>query len=443
MKNTFTFLFLFLAIFGHSQNPIVPPGVYMADPAAQVWEDGRLYLYCSVDETGNWYCSRKYDVLSSDDILNWQIHPNVFSTIGSSDFVAYNDNLLFAPDCMFKDGKYYLYYCQPDPVHAEGVAIGKSPVGPFKKGKPMDVGKYNQIDPGVFIDDDEQAYYIWGQFTLKMAKLKSNMTELEPGSIKDSVLTEGEHFFHEGAYMTKRNGIYYLVYADMSRGGMPTSIGYATSDKPLGPYTYGGVIVDNDHCDPQSWNNHGSIAEYLGNWYVFYHRSTHNSRMMRKACVEPISFNKDGSIPEVEMTSQGAGPALNAYKLIDAARACWMFGNVRIEQVDEHNEALTKVKDTDRAVLKYIDFGEGASRVEIRVKPGSVRGTIELKLDQAWNRSIATIEVPAAAEQDNKWITLASEVTDASGIHALWLVFNGDRESGEYNCSIDALIFRK
>jgi arabinoxylan arabinofuranohydrolase len=77
----------------------------MADPAAQVWEDGRLYLYYSVDETGNWYCSRKYHVLSTDDMLNWDLHPNTFATLSPKDEVDYNDNLLFAPDCMFKNGK--------------------------------------------------------------------------------------------------------------------------------------------------------------------------------------------------------------------------------------------------------------------------------------------------------------------------------------------------
>jgi hypothetical protein len=25
-------------------NPIVPPGVYIADPSAHVWDDGRLYV---------------------------------------------------------------------------------------------------------------------------------------------------------------------------------------------------------------------------------------------------------------------------------------------------------------------------------------------------------------------------------------------------------------
>ncbi len=125
------------------------------------------------------------------------------------------------------------------------------------------------------------------------------MRRLDLSSLHDSILTEEEHHFHEGAFLAKRNGIYYLVYADISRADMPTCIGYATSRNIWGPYTYGGVIIDNDHCNPGNWNNHGSIAAFNGTWYVFYHRSTHGCNTMRKACVEPISFLPDGSIPEV------------------------------------------------------------------------------------------------------------------------------------------------
>jgi len=422
-----------------AQNPIVPPGVYMADPAAQVWENGRLYLYCSVDLSGNWYCSRKYHVLSTDDMQHWELHENSFASEGVNDEVSYNDNLLFAPDCMYRNGKYYLYYCQPDREHAEGVAVSDDPAGPFRNGQPMNIGPYNQIDPGVFIDDDGQAYYIWGQFTLKMAKLGADMKTLQEGTIRDSVLTEQEHFFHEGAYMTKRDGLYYLVYADMSRNQTPTCIGYATSKDPMGPYTYGGVIIDNDHSDPQCWNNHGSIAEYNGQWYVFYHRPTHNSRMMRKACVEPVSFNEDGSIPEVEMTSQGAGAPLDA-KRIDAARACWMFGNVRIEQVEESNEALCRATHNDRAVIRYVDFGKGASKVSLKVRPGTVNGTIQLKADYPWRASIATINIEADGNRD-EWVTLTADVSDISGTHALWIIFYGDRNSGEFGGSLDEIRF--
>jgi arabinoxylan arabinofuranohydrolase len=123
----------------------------------------------------------------------------------------------------------------------------------------MDLPAQNPIVPaGVYVadpaahvwDDDGSAYYIWGQFTAKMARLKPNMKEVDKHSIRDSVLTEGEHFFHEGGHLVKREGIYYFIYAHMGRAGRPTCIGYATSDNPMEPYKYGGVIVDNDQSDP-------------------------------------------------------------------------------------------------------------------------------------------------------------------------------------------------
>ena len=42
-------LLLFLSAPGtsQSQNPIVPPGIYIADPSAHVWQDGKLYIYGS------------------------------------------------------------------------------------------------------------------------------------------------------------------------------------------------------------------------------------------------------------------------------------------------------------------------------------------------------------------------------------------------------------
>jgi len=370
---------LLLATATFAQNPIVPPGVYIADPAAHVWEDGRLYVYGSLDESTEYYCSWRHHVLATTDLQDWTIYENRFASKGPDDQVPETDALLFAPDCMFKNGTYYLYYCLPDNQFTEGVAASPNPAGPFTGGRHIKLYGYNQIDPCVFIDDDGQAYYIWGQFTAKMAKLKPNMMELDETTIRDSVLTESEHYFHEGGYMVKRNGIYYFIYADLSRSNRPTCIGYATSTSPMGPFTYRGVIVDNDNCDPGNWNNHGSIVEFNGRWYVFYHRATHNSRMMRKACVEPITFNGDGSINEVEMTSQGAGGPLDALSQIDAERACLLFGNVRIQACAADNEELGGIHNDDNVAYKYIDFGDGVDSVTFRVRPGKNSGKIDMR----------------------------------------------------------------
>ena len=419
-----------------AQNPIVPPGVYIADPSARVWEDGKLYVYGSVDESTDYYCSWTYHVLSSSDLRGWSIHENRFASRGPGDQVPESDQLLFAPDCQFSNGVYYLYYCLPDNDYTEGVATSRHPAGPFINGKNIRLHGHQQIDPTVFIDDDGQAYYIWGQFTAKMAKLKSNMREIDEATLKDDVLTEKEHYFHEGGTMIKRRGIYYFIYAHMGRSDMPTCIGYATSRFPMGPYRYGGVIIDNDRCDPGNWNNHGSVVQFNGQYYVFYHRSTHGSRMMRKACVEPITFNDDGSINEVEMTSQGAGDPLNAHAPIDAERACLLFGNVRIQAFAPDNEELGQIADGDRVAYKYVDFGRGVDGVKFRIKSGSQSGTIQLAIDRPWSSSIATVYIPDTKEE---WCEVSADVSRVNGVHALWLRFHGE---GSDLFSIDWLEFQ-
>jgi arabinoxylan arabinofuranohydrolase len=434
----FTLLILLgTVVAGHAQNPIVPPGSYMADPTARVWDDGKLYIYGSVDESPDYYCSYRYHVLSTSDLSNWDLHKNSFSSDGPADGVEYNDALLYAPDCQFAGDSFYLYYCQPDPDHAEGVAVSDSPTGPFTNATPVNTGEYNQIDPCLFIDDDGQGYYMWGQFTMKMAKMNPDHRTIDPSSLKDSVITESEHHFHEGAHMVKRNGIYYLLFADLSRAGMPSCIGYATSDAPMGPFTYRGVIVDNDHCDPGNWNNHGSMMEYRGQWYVFYHRATHHSKMMRKACMEPIFFNEDGSINEVEMTSQGAGPPLNAREVIPAERACLLHGNLWIRKCSDYNEELGGIREGDRAAFKYIDFGEGVGHVAASVQPGRDTAWISFHVDMPWGPEIGRIQVPGR-DHETEWTTFSAPAGKVTGVRALWIVFEG---KGDELLSLDWFSF--
>jgi beta-xylosidase len=385
-------LMLVLFLTGSSaQNPIAKPGLYIADPSSHVWKDGKLYIYGSRDENPAYYCSHDHYVLSTTDLIHWDVTPDAFASAGKNDQVPYSDEILYAPDCQYKNGTYYLYYTLASPVNTEGVATSNSPVGPFLNGKVIDLGGINQIDPCVFIDDDGQGYYIWGQFSAKMAKLNPNMVEIDKSTIRDSVVTEKDHFFHEGGYMVKRNGIYYFIYAHMGRADMPTCIGYSTATSPMGPFKYGGVIVDNDHCDPGNWNNHGSIVEFKGKWYVLYHRATHNSVTMRKACIEPIEFNADGSINEVEMTTQGAAGPLNGLHKLDAERACLMFGNIRIIAFTADNEELAGIHPNDKVGYKYLDFGPGVDSITMRVAPGHEGGRIDIGLDNMWGPSALLI----------------------------------------------------
>jgi len=421
-----------------AQNPICPPGIYLADPSARSWDGEKLFLYTSTDSSCDFWCSWEYDILSTKDMENWSVDNKVFQSRGKYDDVSYNEKLLFAPDCAKKDGKYILHYCQPDGMNALGTAISDSPAGPFENGLPLNTGKkYSQIDPSVFIDDDGKAYLVWGQMNMKMAVLKPDLRTIETGTIQDSILTRSEHFFHEGAYMTKNNGLYYLVYADESRENKPTCIGYATSETPFGPYTYRGVIIDNNGCNPGNWNNHGSIYRFKDQWYVFYHRSSHGCEKFRKACVEKISILPDGSIPEVEMTTQGPLPPLNAAEIIDAERACILKGNIRVEKEGVSNEKLCQTVNGDQAVYKYIDFSEVVDFFTIRYKsPVKCKLLLSVSFE---NRNMSIAEIKLNPTSDDDWSVQKFPIQPVEGIGALKLEIAG--EEG-FLCEIDWFRFR-
>lgn len=424
---TLFFLGCTMTICATAQNPIVPVGVYHSDPSGHVW-NGKLYVYGSPDEDKAYYCSRYHDVLSTTDLKNWTIHKDVFASTGSKDEVPYNNEMLYAPDCFYKDGKYRLVYCMSGTGEVEGIATSNSPTGPFKNGELLK--GVTQIDPAAFIDDDGSIYLYWGQFSGKVAKFKPNMEELDFTTYKDGIITEKDHYFHEGIQMVKRNGIYYLVYTNIGRHGMATSIGYSYGKSPYGPFKYGGIIVDNFGCDPNVWNNHGSIVEYKGQWYVLYHRSTNGCVTMRKTCIEPITFNEDGTINEVEMTTQGAAEPLDPMQKMEAARACFLTGKVRVESKDDHTDWLAQIENLNTVAFKYFDFKKQPQKFTVHLTPQK-GGKIIVFANNLCLPVLASIDVPA---NGGKPITITVPVTDkVSGVQPLYMRFLGEEDSDLFN----------
>ena len=136
---------------------------------------------------------------------------------------------LFAPDCIEKDGRYYLYFDLSD--ESEGMAVSDRPEGPFRDPVRLPA---TGIDPAVFVDDDGAAYYFWGQFRAAGVRLADDMRSFEPQAVTRDMVTEEEHHFHEGSSMRRIGETDYFVFADTSRG-MPTRLGYATASNPSAP----------------------------------------------------------------------------------------------------------------------------------------------------------------------------------------------------------------
>ncbi len=407
-------------------NPILPMQHFVPDVEARQWQDGRIYLYGSYDISGDTtYCSHEYHVFSSPDMSEWTDHGVSFR---SADVHSDPTSQLYAPDCICQDGTYYLCYCASD--GREGLATSDHPYGPFTNAYGVAGADGDGIDPAILVDDDGAIYFFWGQFDLRGARMRPDLSGIDPGTLVKPVLSEAVHGFHEGASIRKRDGLYYLVYTDISRG-RATSMAYATARSPLGPYAKGGIIIDNTGCDPETWNNHGSIAEFHGQWYIFYHRSSQASKFSRRVCVEPIHFNADGSIDEVEMTTQGASRPLDATQHIDAFRACLLSGQVRTASLppsegrDGWSEHLTLIQNGDWAAYKYLDFGDGVGAFYARAGSLAYGGKIEAHIDAPDGPLVAACEVPRTGGWQ-RWTTTESRISSpVTGTHAVYLVFTG------------------
>ena len=244
------------------------------------------------------------------------------------------------------------------------------------------------------------------------------------------LITEAEHGFHEGASIRKRNGIYYLVYADISRG-RPTCLAYATSRSPLGPFTKGGIIIDNTGCDPETWNNHGSIAEFNGQWYIFYHRSSQASNFNRRVCVEPIHFNagrqhrRGGDDHPGRQRPAARLPAHRGLAGLPAPRASAHRRRWPTESDPTVREHLTLIHHDDWAAYKYVDFdAQPVQTFQARAASLAYGGVIEIHLDQPDGELIGTCEVPHTGGWQ-KWSTFTCPIQGREGVRAVYLVFKG------------------
>ena len=359
-------------------NPILPAWEYIPDGEPRVFGD-RVYLYGSHDRAAQSdFCDYKLKVWSAplDDLNNWVCHGHSFHTRDDrdhkSDTEGMTDRKLFAPDVIEKDGRYYLYAYI---VGSKGVVgVSDKPEGPFKllsqyKYDPEDAGDdgiYN--DAGVLVDDDGRVYIYYG-FT------ESNFNEIDPadmytikkGSYKRAVIDDSdnapqEQRFFEASSPRKIGDTYYLIYSPC----VGSRLAYATSDKPQGPFKYRGYIIDNG-VDFPGGNDHGSVCNINGQWYIFYHRMTNNTIMSRRACVEKIEILPDGTIPPVEMTSLGFEDSLDPFKPYPADIACVLKGGCFITEKDIFTRSIVNITEGNVMGYKYFDFGGDFSSKTMKI----------------------------------------------------------------------------
>ncbi|GAA4263303.1 family 43 glycosylhydrolase [Dactylosporangium darangshiense] len=412
-----------------ADNPIVQT-IYTADPAPLVY-NGRVYLYTGHDEDGSTnYTMREWRVWSSADMVNWTDHGSPLS-LASFSWASTN---AWAGQAVYRNGKFYWYVPMTNRATgrmAIGVAVSTSPTGPFSDALGHPLVETGEIDPTVFIDDDGQAYLYWGNPNLWYVKLNADMISYSGSPAQIPLTTAGfgtrtgnasrPTLFEEGPWVYKRNGLYYNVFAARC---CSEYIAYSTAPAPTGPWTFRGTVMPSQGA---SFTNHPGIVDFNGGSYFFYHNGAlpGGSGYTRSVAVEKFSYNADGTIPTINMTTTGAPQVgtLNPYVRQEAETIAWESG-VETEPAAEGGMDVGWIENNDYIKVKGVGFGAGAASFSAHVASATTGGRIELRLDGANGSLVGTCTVAGTGGWQT-WTTVTCPVSGATGTHDLYLKFTG------------------
>ncbi|KAF2141918.1 glycoside hydrolase family 43 protein [Aplosporella prunicola CBS 121167] len=313
-------------------NPILADGsYYSADPAPLV-VNNTLYIIAGHDEAPveeNSFVINEWELFVGENPKpsgsEWTLHPGfakpheIFKW--AAEGTAYAAQIVQGPD-----GKFYLYApvteanSQNTDPFAIGVAVADSPLGPYtdahpdgpilSQSVPAPGNDIQNIDPTVLVDG-EKVYVYYGTFNqLRGYELDTDMVTTKGDVVTVDSLTG----FFEAPWIMKRKDTYYMLYAANNAGAdspcTPTSyhacIAYGTASSPLGPWTFGDVILGL----VSSTTSHSGAVELDGEWYMIYHTADAEGggHFRRSVAFDKLTFDDSQSPPAINKVVQTKRP---------------------------------------------------------------------------------------------------------------------------------------
>ena len=515
-------------------NPYLPLWEHIPDGEPYVFDDPdnpgkqRVYIYGSHDDLITEYCGRDQVVWSApvEDLTQWRYDGVILVVDKNRDGEKFDSagtaDVLYAPDVTLvtdSTGKKTYYLFPNDQTGFRNGLIAKSdrPDGPFEvcnwnKENPNLVDGVLQFDPAVFVDDDGRVYGYWGFERSYAAEFDpTTMATVKPGTmiVEDMISgrnQEGRFKFFEASSIRKIKDKYVFIYSRFTEEGefgLPTSnytLAYAYSDHPLGPWTYGGTIIDGRGREKDEQGNviasatpdgntHGSICEINGKWWVFYHRQTGTDEYARQAMVAPIEVKVEEGvggkveISEGEYNSEGfATNGLNPLERHSAGIACWYTGPKPATHewpnntfygsyvasgygtesnfdapYDLKNNTNDVVNNTDGSIVGYkyfnfsdVDYGTHLfgqdGKLLLNLTPQGIDGTIEIMVDRPWSSQgmlLGKIELKADMKQEpTEMSVVLPDLSKLEYKRAIFFVFKSNIKDRSL-CTLHDFVFTK
>ena len=201
-----------------------------------------------------------------------------------------------------------------DEMGGIGVAVADNPAGPFVDaiGKPLINSFHNgaqPIDQFVFKDDDGKHYMYYGGWKhCNIVQLSDDLLSLVPFDDGETFKEVTPDKYVEGPFVFKRNDKYYFMWSEGNWGGPDYSVAYAIGDTPFGPFKRIGKVLQQDPSIATGAGHHSVInIPDTDEYYIVYHRrplGTTNGNH-RETCIDKMTFDEDGFINPVKMTTEG------------------------------------------------------------------------------------------------------------------------------------------
>ena len=269
-----------------------------ADPTV-IEKDGTWYLYpTTIGDRLECWSSSDFDVWTYEGVI-W----------GPAPQGSWNDHGVWAPDVFEHEESFYIYYTAAEMI---GVAVADNPLGPF-----VDVYDHpligdgwgnvtgHAIDAHMFRDTDGSLYlYATGYYPITFLRVFPMTDPVNLQGTWDFLFSANpfswELFVIEGPWMILHDGRYYLMYSGNGANQPLYSIGYATADNPMGPFTKyerNPILRMDPEYDFWGPGHHTLTIGPDGETWMFYHTKIDSQiNYQRRIRKNKVVFTEDGQL---------------------------------------------------------------------------------------------------------------------------------------------------